>query len=309
MNLASLIKEIGRGAKGARSLSTDEAEMLFTAMLQGAVPDLELGAILIALRVKGESDEELIGFCSAMQSTTHSLEATDSRPIVILPTYNGVRRQPNLLPLLALLLRDAGLKVLIHGRHDFDHRENPFPLFKALGIHLSESIAQAQTQLDETGIALLAIEQLNPGLNALLNLRSRLGVRNTAHTLCKLLDPCPGQSIRVVNVTHPEYLIRMSSLLTTQRAHAMLLRGTEGEAFANPRRRPELMGFESGRNEILFPAEEGGTPPLEGWPESADFDQNIELIRKLIANPEMIPQPLNDQVAALRTLANLNKHH
>ena len=307
MNLSSLIKEIGRGAKGARSLSAEDAEMLFTAMLQGDVPDLELGAILIALRVKSESDEELIGFCRAMQATTQTLESKDSTPIVILPTYNGVRRQANLLPLLAQLIRDAGLKVLIHGRHDFENRENPFPLFKTLGVHLSESIAQAETQLDATGIALLDIEQLNPGLNALLNLRSRLGVRNTAHTLCKLLDPCPGQSIRVVNVTHPEYLIRMTSLLTTQRADAMLLRGTEGEAFANPRRRPELMGFENGIPSILFPAEEGGTPPLAGWPESADFDQNVELIRKLIANPETIPQPLKDQVTALRSLAHLNK--
>ncbi|MEN9901763.1 MAG: DNA-binding protein YbiB [Pseudomonadota bacterium] len=302
MNLPNLIKEIGRGAKGARSLSADEAEMLFTAMLQGAVPDLELGAILIALRVKGESDEELIGFCRAMQSTTHTIQATDNTPIVVLPTYNGVRRQPNLLPLLAILLRDAGLKVLIHGRHDFDHRENPFPLFKALGVHVSASIAQAQTQLDETGIALLDIEQLNPGLNALLNLRSRLGVRNTAHTLCKLLDPCPGQSIRVVNVTHPEYLIRMTSLLTTQRAHAMLLRGTEGEAFANPRRRPELMGFKTGRGEVLFAAEEGGTPPIAGWPENADFDENQKLIHHLLAEPERLPQPILDQVLALKAL-------
>ncbi|MFM8501750.1 MAG: DNA-binding protein YbiB, partial [Fluviibacter sp.] len=176
MNLPDLIKEIGRGAKGARSLTTEDAEILFTAMLQGAVPDLELGAILIALRVKSESDEELIGFCKAMQSTTHTLQVANNSPIVILPTYNGVRRQPNLLPLLATLLNNAGLNVLVHGRHDFDNRENPFPLFKALGIPLSESIAQAEAQLNETGIALLDIEQLNPGLNALLNFRSRLGV-------------------------------------------------------------------------------------------------------------------------------------
>jgi anthranilate phosphoribosyltransferase len=302
MNLANLIKEIGRGAKGARSLSADEAEMLFTAMLDGAVPDLELGAILIALRVKGESDEELIGFCRAMQCATHTLQIANSSPIVILPTYNGVRRQPNLLPLLAQLLRDAGLKVLIHGRHDFDNRENPFPLFNALGIPLSESIAQAEEQLDAIGIALLDIEQLNPGLNALLNLRSRLGVRNTAHTLCKLLDPCPGQSIRVVNVTHPEYLVRMTTLLTTQQAHAMLLRGTEGEAFANPRRRPELMGFKNGCAEILFPAEEGGSPPIAGWPENADFDTNQQLIYQLLAEPNRIPQPILDQVLALKAI-------
>lgn len=303
MNLPNLIKEIGRGAKGARSLSADEAEILFIAMLQGAVPDLELGAILIALRVKSESDEELIGFCKAMQVTTHTVQIANSLPIVVLPTYNGVRRQPNLLPLLALLLRDAGLKVLIHGRHDFDNRENPFPLFKACGITQSETIQQAQMQLENAGIALLDIEQLNPGLNELLNLRTRLGVRNSAHTLCKLLDPCPGQSIRVVNVTHPEYLIRMTTLLKAQAGRAMLLRGTEGEPFANPRRRPELSGFNNGIAEVLFASEEGGTPPISGWPETADFDENVRLIQQLRAEPSRIPQPILDQVAALKSLS------
>ena len=52
MQLSAIIKEIGRGAKGARDLPAAEAESLFNAMLQGAVPDLELGAILLALRIK-----------------------------------------------------------------------------------------------------------------------------------------------------------------------------------------------------------------------------------------------------------------
>lgn len=303
MNLPALIKEIGRGAKGARSLPTDEAEMLFSTMLQGTVPDLELGAILLALRIKSESDDELIGFCRAMQQRTHLLKLNTNTPIVVLPTYNGVRRQPNLLPLLALLLQDAGLKVLIHGRHDFDNRENPFPLFKAMDINLATSRKQAEVQINESGIALLDIEQLNPGLNRLLNLRGRLGVRNTAHTLCKLLDPCPGQSIRVVNVTHPEYLVRMTTLLAAQGNRAMLLRGTEGEPFANPRRRPELMGFRNGVAELLFAAEEGGTPPIDGWPETADFDANVRLIQQLRAEPQRIPQPILDQVSALKSLS------
>lgn len=302
MLLAAIIKEIGRGAKGARSLSSENAEALFSAMLEGLVPDLELGAILLALRIKSESDEELFGFCRAMQDTTRILTLPDNAPIVILPTYNGVRRQPNLLPLLALRLQDAGLKVLIHGRHDFDNRENPFPLFAACGIHQATSVQEAEAQLMDQGIAFLDTEQLNPGLNKLLSYRSRLGVRNTAHTLCKLLDPCPGQSIRVVNVTHPEYLIRMTTLLSAQGGLALLLRGTEGEAFANPRRRPELLGFKAGQAEVLFPAEEGGTPPITGWPETADFDTNVRLIQALLAEPQQIPQPLTDQVEALRSL-------
>lgn len=303
LQLPALIKEIGRGAKGARDLPMADAEQLFAAILAGRVPDLELGAILLSLRIKGESDEELLGFCQAMQATTHGIPVPE-RPLVVLPTYNGVRRQPNLLPLLAFMLRDAGLSVLIHGRHDFANRENPFPLFNACGINAATSLEDVNRDLADSRMALADIELLNPALNRLLALRSRLGLRNPAHTLCKLLDPCPGHSIRVVNVTHPEYLIRMSTLLKQQQSTAMLLRGTEGEPFANPKRRPELLGFHHGEVITLFPAEDGGTPPILGWPETADFDQNVALIKRLIANPAAIPQPLLDQVAALKTLAS-----
>lgn len=301
MALSDLIKEIGRGAKGARDLSTDDAQLLFKAMLSGEVPDLELGAILLSLRIKGESDDELVGFCAAMQSTTRTV--TTNTPLVVLPSYNGVRRQPNLLPLLALMLRDAGLHVLVHGRHDFDNRENPFPLFHACGIPSATSLSDMNQQIADHRIALTHIELLNPDLNRLLNLRSRLGVRNSAHTLCKLLDPCPEHSIRVVNVTHPEYLIRMATLLQTEKARALLMRGTEGEPFANPKRRPELLGFQNGVSMQLFPAEDGGTPPISGWPETADLDENVALILALRKNPGRIPQPLQDQVSALKTLA------
>ncbi len=300
--LPSIIKEIGRGTKGARDLSSEHAEALFADMLAARVPDLELGAILLSLRIKGESDDELVGFCRAMQATTRQIAPTQ-RPLIVLPSYNGMRRQPNLLPLLALMLRDAGFAVLIHGRHDFDNRANPFPLFHACDIASATSLAMINQQLATTGIALSDIELLNPELNRLLSLRARLGVRNSAHTLCKLLDPCQGHSIRVVNVTHPEYLVRMSALLQAQGATALLMRGTEGEPFANPRRRPELMGFKKGEPVSLFPAEEGGTVPIAGWPETADFAQNLELIQTLHKTPETIPQPLVDQVSALKALA------
>ncbi|MBC7945824.1 MAG: hypothetical protein H7X91_11305 [Burkholderiales bacterium] len=60
MNLASLIREIGRGAHGSRDLEQDDAYALYHAMLDGEVPDLELDVILIALRMKTESLSELL---------------------------------------------------------------------------------------------------------------------------------------------------------------------------------------------------------------------------------------------------------
>jgi len=66
---APFIKEIGRGKDGARGLPREQAKTLFSAILRGEVSDFELGAVLIALRVKGESHDELIGFCKPLPST------------------------------------------------------------------------------------------------------------------------------------------------------------------------------------------------------------------------------------------------
>jgi anthranilate phosphoribosyltransferase len=100
---APFIREIGRGKKGARDLSRDDARALYAAMLEGRVSDLELGALLIGMRIKGESVNEIGGFLDAAEASFEPLQTplSDSAPVVI-PSYNGSRQMPNLTPLLAL---------------------------------------------------------------------------------------------------------------------------------------------------------------------------------------------------------------
>lgn len=304
MNYASMIKEIGRGAKGSKPLATEDAEALFGDMLDGRVPDLELGAIIIALRIKSESLGELLGFKRAIDARCARIEVPDGPRCVVLPTYNGARRQANLMPLLALLLVRENVPVLIQGRHDFETRSSPFELLAQLGIHPAEDVDAAAGQLAAGRIACLALEHLLPGLDRLLALRLRFGVRGSAHTMAKLVDPSRDRSVRVVAVTHPEYLERMHDFLLADGGRAMLLRGTEGEAFANPRRRPRLEVFRDTSAEVAWPAEEGGSPPLAGLPDVPDIVGNAALIRAMLAGEVPIPQPILDQLTALVRLAN-----
>ncbi|MCQ4062417.1 DNA-binding protein YbiB, partial [Klebsiella pneumoniae] len=81
---------------------------------------------------------------------------------------------------------------------------------------------------------------------ALLSLRPQLGVRNSGHSMTKMIDPMPGRRVRVVQVTHPEYLEKMTQFLRLDGGRSMLMRGTEGEAYANPARRPQIIGFIDG---------------------------------------------------------------
>lgn len=304
MKYGSIIKEIGRGAKGARDLDTTAAAALFGDILDGVVPELELGAILLAFRIKSEALPELLGFKEAMDARTAQVTVPDGPRCVVLPTYNGARRQANLMPLVALLLAREGVPVLIQGRHDFETRVSPFELLAALELHPAADAAEASAQLAQRRIACIGVDQLLPGLDPLLALRVRMGVRASGHTMAKLIDPCRGRSVRVVAVTHPEYLERMDAFLRADGAHAMLMRGTEGEIYANPRRCPEMKVYVEGEASVGVPAEEGGAPPLAGLPDAPSVADNATLIRAMLAAEVPVPGPILRQVAALRALAN-----
>jgi len=305
MNYAPLIKELGRGARGARDLSREQAEQLFGEMLDGQVPDMELGAMLIALRVKGESADEVAGFLAAMQARTASLAAPAGTRTVLLPSFNGARKQANLMPLVAQLLAREGVPVLIFGRHDFDSRHSPFELLDALGLPASASLADAEARLARDKLAVLPLQMLNPGLNSLMALRPRLGLRNSSHSLAKLLDPFPaGRGVRVVAVTHPEYLDSMGQTLprlTADGGRALLMRASEGEAYAHLRRKAHLIGFQDGQTAPLHPAD---TTDLD-WPLSPACApaENAALIRAMLDGHEALPPRIAEQVAALRLLA------
>ena len=113
MGISHYIKEIGRGARGAKPLAREQAADLFGQVLDGNVTDLEIGAFCLAMRIKGETPEEMAGFLDATHARLNLLPASE-RPLIVLPSYNGARKLPVLTPLLALLLARENLAVLVH---------------------------------------------------------------------------------------------------------------------------------------------------------------------------------------------------
>lgn len=304
IDISHHLKEIGRGAKGARDLSRTDAEQIFAAILDGAVDEFQLGALLLGMRIKGESDEELLGFKAALDACTPQLELPGGAPrLVVIPSYNGARRQPNLMPLLALLLARAGIPVLIHGRYDFATRVDPSALLSALGIARAESVGHASQLLAQQQIAFIDLAALLPGLDRLLTLRARLGLRNSGHAMVKLLDPLRAASVRIVAVTHPEYLDKMRRFLIASEATALLLRGTEGEVYANPRRTPQMESFTAGQHAIACAAAEGGAPPLAGIPDTGENAASTDLIRAMLAGRMPIPQAIQLQAEVIAGLS------
>ena len=298
MEYAPFIKELGRGAQGSRNLSVDDARQLYAAMLDGGVPDLELGAIVIALRVKGESVEEMQGFLNAVNERTEQIQvpAGRVRP-VILPSYNGARKEANLTPLLALLLQRFGVPVLVHGLLEGYGRVTSAQIFRELGVKPALSARQAQSMMDETGLAFVPVNALCPGVHNLLSLRGRMGVRNSAHSLVKLLDPFHGQGVLVAAATHPDFITLMRDIMLAQGQHGILLRGTEGEPFANPKRRPRLEHVHDGGFDVLFEAEHDSLRAIPNLPEANDAAHTARWIQRVLDHQIPLPKPLANHLA------------
>jgi len=299
MNYTSIIREIGRGAEGARELSRDEARQLYAAILDGGVPDLELGAITIALRMKGETVDEMSGFLAAAGERIHALRPPPGtlRPVVI-PSYNGARKGANLTPLLALLLQRYGVPVLLHGLIEGYGRVTSAQILREFGILPCTNRTQAQQAIDGRGLVYVPLSLLSPGLADQLALRSRLGLRNCAHSLVKLIDPFAGGGLVLAAATHPDYLDTMRDLLLANGTHALLQRSSEGEPYANPVRRPRIEHVHNGVGEVLFEAEHDSLKSLPNLPESHEARPTADWMRRALAGEVPIPLPICNQLAA-----------
>jgi anthranilate phosphoribosyltransferase len=152
----------------------------------------------------------------------------------------------------------------------------------------------------------MPIETLAPSLAHMLSLRRILGVRNSTHTIVKILQPFEGAALRLVSYTHPEYLQALGDYFLTAAPHArgdaFLMRGTEGETVANPHRAQQIDWFHEGRRELLVERD----PPVDTLsevPEARDAAATAAWIRSALAGAVPIPDSIANQVAQVKAAA------
>lgn len=297
MNFARYIKQVVR-AGAAQDLSEKDAHDLFCAMLDGGVPDLELAALLVGLHQKSESVAELLGFHRAAGERLYRMRMPESqlRPLVI-PSYGGARTGHNLLPLLGLLLRRLHVPVLFQGTLDGGGRVASVYILRELGIMPSATLAQAQAALEQDRIAFLPVAALCPGLANLLALRNRLGVCNSAHAVAQLIDPFGGEGLVLASAGRESRVETFAAFFVATGARALLLTGTEGEPFADPRRRPRMELVREGSRCVLFEEETHAVKPVAGLPPSIEAHATAAWIEQALSGEVPIPHPLVNQLA------------
>lgn len=299
------LKQVGRGNVGSRSLSRAEMQVLFGAILEEAIPDLELGGLLIAFRMKGESVDEIAGALAALQARLSPVPVDPRKPVIAIPSYNGARRSANLTPLLAGLLANAGVQVVIHGVRQDASRVTTCEILQAMGHAPAISVAEAGISLERGNPAFVPIDVLCAPFARLLKLRERLGVRHVGHTLAKLVAPVDAarygveHCIRLMSYTHPEFNRLQHALMEGLGARAVVMRGSEGEAVAGMRRMVQMDWIEGGRTRTLSAGElrPMGRPVV--LPAAQDVVATAAYIQAALSGEQPVPENLARQVALI----------
>jgi anthranilate phosphoribosyltransferase len=298
MGISHYIKEIGRGARGAKPLAREQAADLFGQVLDGNVSDLEIGAFCLSMRIKGETTPEMAGFLDATHARLRLLPASD-RPVVVLPSYNGARKLPVLTPLLALLLAREGLPVLVHGSATESTRVLASDVLGALGMPDWNGVRK----IANGEVAFVPTEVLHPGLKRLLDVRRVVGLRNAGHSVVKLMAPVAGPCVVVGSYTHPAFATVMTELFALLGMTAMLSRGMEGEVVCDPRRTLQIDGFARGTQTLLQPQQPGTLAQVPGLPEAVDLATTADYTRRVLAGELPVPAAIAAQVRHIQQLS------
>lgn len=242
MTLAVHVRTLGRGPGRSRALTQGEAEEAMGLMLSPDAAPEAVGALLMLLRMKGETAEEIAGFAEAAQGALPDLPAAD----LDWPSYSAGRSRG--LPwflLSARLVAAAGYRVMLHGSNNTD---------KAVRDHLAAA-GIPRAPADPSPIGYWPLEKIHPALFRLLSLRSVLGLRSCINTVARMLNPGRAPA-SVQGVFHPSYRALQADAARLMGWRALsIIKGGGGEFERHPSKIVSAFGLRGGAAvETTFPA-------------------------------------------------------
>ncbi|MCO8165419.1 glycosyl transferase family protein [Pseudomonas sp. 21LCFQ010] len=240
---AQFVRILGKGKRGARGLTREEARQAMGMLLDEQVEDTQLGAFLMLLRHKEESPEELAGFTEAVRER---VKAPAIEVDIDWPSYAGKKRHLPWFLLAAKCLANNGIRVLLHGggAHTAG-RLYTEQLLELLNIPLCRNWQSVDSALQQRHLAFIPLADWAPQLQRMIDLRNTLGLRSPIHSLARVLNPLKARC-GLQSIFHPGYqaVHREASRLLGD--HAIVIKGDGGEIEVNPDTISHLYGATAG---------------------------------------------------------------
>lgn len=201
-----LLRQVGSGTHTSEALTRSQAAEAMRLMLLEAATPAQIGAFLIAHRIRRPTGEELAGMLDAYQEIGPQLQSVTPAPFVLGCPYDGRSRTAPMAPLTALILVTAGVPVILHGGQRMPTKEG-IPLievWQGLGLDWSKlSLTQVQKVFAQLGLGFVYLPQHFLAAEKLVTYRREIGKRPPVATMELIWKPYLGSATVVCGYVHP----------------------------------------------------------------------------------------------------------
>ncbi|MBU0527700.1 anthranilate phosphoribosyltransferase [Candidatus Micrarchaeota archaeon] len=205
-----------------KDLSEDEASEVVASLIKQEISPVKATAILVALRMKGESEEEITGFAKEMRKSAVSIKPNISNLVDTCGTGGDSSRTINVSTIAAIIAAGAGVPIAKHGNRSVSSKSGSFDVLEKLGVHILEPEAVARS-IEELGIGFMFAPLFHPSMKNIMPIRKELGVRSIFNMLGPLTNPAsaPNQLIGVYDPALTEKFAGVLKNLGTK--HALIV--------------------------------------------------------------------------------------
>lgn len=230
-----------------RPLSVDEAERAFTELMEGRATPVQMAALLVAMRVRGPSAEEVAGGVRALRRAMVPVDAGGAADLVdTCGTGGGTLTTFNISTAAALLAAAAGARVAKHGNRSFTSRCGSADVLESLGVRLELSPDQEAEVLERAGIVFMFAPLHHPAMRHVGPVRRELAMPTVMNVLGPLTNPA-GARRQVVGVSHPGLLeLIADALRVLGHTRALVAHGAPGMDELSPLGVTELVELTGG---------------------------------------------------------------
>ncbi|WP_457621665.1 anthranilate phosphoribosyltransferase [Persephonella sp.] len=224
-----MIKEYIKKITEGKDLSANEMKELFNILMEGQATDAQIGAVLIGLKMKGESVEEISSAAQIMREKAVKVPVKDRSKLIDTCGTGGDKVDTfNVSTITAFVIAGAGVKVAKHGNRSVSSKCGSADIMEALGVKIDLSPEQAAEAIDRIGLGFLFAPVYHPAMKNVIRQRKEIGVRTIFNILGPLSNPAEAkyQLLGVYDKDLVEPVARVLTLLGIERAY--VVHGMEG---------------------------------------------------------------------------------
>ncbi|MBI2213640.1 MAG: anthranilate phosphoribosyltransferase [Acidobacteria bacterium] len=223
-----MIGDAIRKLVGGGDLSRDESREMFGMLMDGLASDAQKAALLVALRMKGETVDEIVGAATAMRERVTPIDVDPAGLVDTCGTGGDGRGSFNVSTVSAIVAAGAGVRVAKHGNRAVSSSCGSADVLAALGADIDLDAKQSARVLESAGVSFLFAPRMHPAMAAVSAVRRELGLRTIFNILGPLTNPAFAKR-QLLGVFSPKLVETMALVLAELGAeHALVVHGDDG---------------------------------------------------------------------------------